>query len=317
MTSPAANFRLSAPPSPIRAWIELICLSLQRQARMRQMVWIALGLLAAAVLFVAINTQFSGWKLTHRRARPMRVSYDHALNELQAANGMLSRSEPANAINFAALGCAWAVLESAAFQNFSQTLVFSIFLSFLLPLWTLSFATEALGNERESRTLIWLFTRPLPRWSIYLAKWISALPWCLGMNLFGFTAICLAGGEPGRQALRYYWPSVIWGTFAFAALFNLIASIFRRPAIIGLIYAFFFEALVADLPGDLKRMSLNYYVRSLMYSSVSGLNLNPESLTVYAPADPWKARLVLIGVVVVLNLIGMILFSRKEFSEDV
>jgi hypothetical protein len=38
-----------------------------------------------------------------------------------------------------------------------------VFLSFLLPLFSLSFATEALGSERESRSLVWLLSRPLPR----------------------------------------------------------------------------------------------------------------------------------------------------------
>jgi ABC-type transport system involved in multi-copper enzyme maturation permease subunit len=316
MNTPAP-LSLVRPPSPVAAWFELIWLSLQRQARMRQMVWVALGLLFVTVLFVGVNSYLTDWKLTNRRARPLPASYRSAMLELSQADAVLGRSEPATAVYFAMLGSAWAILENSSFQNFSQTVIFSIFLGFLLPLWTLSFATEALGHERENRTMIWLFTRPLPRWSIYLAKWISALPWCLGMNLIGFTIICAAGGKPGLRALGYYWPSVVWGTLAFAALFHLIAANFRRPAIIGLIYAFFFETLVADLPGDLKRMSLNYYVRSMMYDSVSGLNLNPESLTVYAPAEAWKARAVLIGVVVLLNLLGMILFSRKEFSEDV
>lgn len=308
---------LSLSASPLLAWFELIRLSIVRQARMRQMVWVALGLLAVVVMFVGLNTYVDGWKLTNRRARPLPVSYRYALTRLSGADAAVGHSEPATSVYFAILGSAWAALEHSAFLHFSQTVIFSIFLSFLLPLWTLSFATDALGHERENRTMIWLFTRPLPRWSIYLAKWLSSLPWCLGMNLLGFAIICLAGGQAGMRALAHYWPAVIWGTFAFAALFHLIAAIFRRPAIIGLIYAFFFETLVADLPGDLKRMSLNYYVRSLMYEAVSNLNLDPESLTVYSPANAWTARAVLIGVVVLLNLLGMVLFSRKEFSEDV
>ena len=33
------------------------------------------------------------------------------------------------------------------------------FFSFLVPIWSLSFATEALGGERESGSMIWLLTR--------------------------------------------------------------------------------------------------------------------------------------------------------------
>ncbi len=284
---------------------------------MRQMVWVALSLMVLAVAFVALNTQLGSWKLTERRARPYRTNYQQSLLQLSRIEAVAGHSEPAMAIHTAILGSTSAILEHSSFVVFSRWVVFAIFQSFLLPIWTLSFATDALGHERESRTLIWLFTRPLPRWSIYLAKWLSALPWCLGMNLVGFAAICIAAGEPGYLAMRMYWPAVVWGTLAFSALFHLIASFFRRPAIIGLIYAFFFETLVADLPGDLKRVSLSYYVRSLMYDSIGGLGLEPESLTVYSPASAWTARGVLIGVTVVLTIVGMYAFSRREFSEDV
>jgi ABC-2 type transport system permease protein len=316
MTAPAA-LPVSPGPSPLLAWLELVRISIQRQARMRQMVWVALALLALAAVFVALNTQLGSWQLTDRRARPLRTSYRQTLTQLAGCEAVVGHSPPAAAVHLAVLASTRAAVEQSSFVVFSRWVVFAIFQSFLLPIWTLSFATDALGYERESRTLIWLFTRPLPRWSIYLAKWVSALPWCLGMNLLGFVAICVAAGQPGYLALRMYWPAVVWGTLAFAALFHLIASLFRRPAIIGLIYAFFFETLVADLPGDLKRVSLSYYVRSLMYDSISGLGLEPESLTVYSPVSAWTARGVLIGVVVVLTAIGMYSFSRREFSEDV
>ena len=316
MTSSAPH-PLSPTPSPLRGWVELILLSIRRQARMREMVWVALGLLGVATLFIGLNTRAGSWNLIDRRARPLGITYRETLHKLTGLEVVLGRSEPATAIHLAVLGAARATLDESAFFVFSRWVVFAIFQSFLLPIWTLSFATDALGNERESGTLIWLFTRSLPRWSIYLAKWLSALPWCLGMNLVGFAAICLAAGAPGRQALGLFWPAVVWGTLAFSALFQLVAAVFRRPAVVGLIYAFFFETLVSDLPGDLKRMSLNFYVRSLMYDSVSDLGVDPNSLTVYSPVAGETARAILIGATVVFSLIGMWIFSRREFREDV
>ena len=50
--------------------------------------------------------------------------------------------------------------ESKPLAVFSRWLVFFLFLGFLLPLWNLSFATSALGSDRENRSLIWLMTRP-------------------------------------------------------------------------------------------------------------------------------------------------------------
>ncbi len=318
MNSPVeATPLLEAPTSAFRAWLTLLRLSVRRQARMRQMVWIAVGLMALTVLFVGLNTYFGRWTLTNRRARPTALTYHDYLLQLSKEHAFLPRREPASAVHWAVVGAVGAALDHSGFLIFSRWVVFAIFQSFLLPLWTLSFATDALGNERESRTLIWMFTRPLPRWSAYLAKGLAALPWCLGLNLVGFAAICLAAGEPGRLAFRLYWPAVFWGTLAFAALFHLIAAIFRRPAIIALLYSFFFETLVSDLPGDLKRVSLSFYVRSLMFDATSALSIEPDSLTVYAPVSGTTALCVLVTAAVVFTLIGMWVFSRKEYLEDV
>ena len=125
-----------------------------------------------------------------------------------------------------------AVLQSSRFIVFAQRILFSLFLSFLLPLWSLSFATEAIGGEREARSLVWLLTRPLPRWAVYLAKFVGMLPWCLGFNLGGFALICLAAGEPGRWRLRLFWPGVVMGSLAFAALFHFFGATVRRPTVV-------------------------------------------------------------------------------------
>jgi ABC-2 type transport system permease protein len=316
-SSSTAPSLVHAAPSPVRAWFTLIRLSLRRQARMRQMVWIAAGLLALTVVFTALNTSLGRWSYTDRRARPFPATNHDFLLVMARQQAIMGHAEPAAAIQWAVLGSVAVVLDHSGFLNFSRWVVFSIFQSFLMPLLILSFATDAIGSERENRTFIWLFTRPLPRASIYLAKLLAALPWCLGLNLLGFAAICLAGGEPGRLALRLYWPAVFWGTLAFAALFHLISALFRRPAIIALVYSFFFETLVSDLPGDLKRVSLSFYVRSLMFDATRPLDLEAESLTVYAPVAGWTALGVLVAVTIILTLIGMWVFARLEYHEDV
>ena len=52
---------LLASPRLWRAWCYLVLLSWQRQARARQMVWIALGLLAFSAALIAINTAADRW----------------------------------------------------------------------------------------------------------------------------------------------------------------------------------------------------------------------------------------------------------------
>jgi ABC-type transport system involved in multi-copper enzyme maturation permease subunit len=308
---------LSPSFSPIRAWLELVWLSIKRQARMRQMVVVALALLLLSVGLVASITHFRGWTLHNLRPRPGAPTYQESTFRLKAARIIASPDDGfAGTLDLIQAGVQTA-LDYSGFLGFSRWIVFAIFLNFLLPLWTLSFATDAMGSERENRTLIWLMTRPLPRMSIYLAKYVATLPWCLGLNLLGFTAICLAAGEPGRRALELFWPAVVWGTLAFAALFHLMAVLFRRPAVVGLIYAFFFEVVVSDLPGDLKRLSISFYIRSLMFDATASLDMSPEQLTVFSPVSGLTAWFVLVGITVALIIIGMIVFARTEYREDV
>ncbi len=184
------------------------------------------------------------------------------------------------------------IVDQSGFLVFSRWIVFSIFLTFLLPLWSLSFATEALGGERESNSLIWLLTRPLPRPAIYLAKFVALLPWSLGLNLGGFGLLCLAAGQPGAMAFRLYWPAVLWATLAFSALFYLMGAFFRRPAVVAIVYAFFLEVIFGNMPGYLKRISIGFYTRCMMFEAAQRLR-RPAGAARHLPAGgrhrrPWS-----------------------------
>jgi hypothetical protein len=185
-----------AIPSPLRSWFFLVGFSFRRLARVKQMVGIAVGLLLLTCLIVAIVTARFGWDRTTGRiyrSSPMVLQY--------VAGGMVApiveNSPQMELIR----------KENQPVSVFSRWLVFFLFLGFLLPLWNLSFATSALGAERESRSLIWLMTRPMPRSGIYLAKFVALLPWCLALNLGGFVLICLSGGQAGLRSLTLYWPA--------------------------------------------------------------------------------------------------------------
>jgi hypothetical protein len=307
MQEPAISSAVHASPSVTRAWCFLIGFSFRRLARVKQMVAIAVGLLLVTCLITSLITMNLGW--------------DRSVSRLQRSNPMT--------IQFVAGGMAGPVIEQSGYIDairrenrplavFSRWLVFFLFLGFLLPLWNLSFATSALGTDRESRSLIWLMTRPLPRSGIYLATFLALLPWCLALNLGGFALVCLSGGEAGRQALFMYWPAVAAGTLAFAAVFHLIAALFSRPAVVGLLYAFFFETILSELPvpGTLKRLSINYYARCLMYSAARENDVPTESAALFNPVSDRIAWLVLIGATIMVTAVGMWQFSRSEYRED-
>ncbi len=312
---------IPAPPTAGRAWLALIRVSWQRQARARMMVLIALGLLAFMTFLVAIITP-RAWDWRYWRSPPRRgLSYEQWQYPLALARNAVPLDPVTGAVQRAAAGAYQAVLfnpeatRRAGFTRFTDSIVFTMFTTFLLPLWSLSFATEGLGREREDRNLLWLLTRPLSRPAIYLAKYVAILPWALGLNLGGFTLLCLVAGEPGRLALRLYWPAVLWGTLAFCALFHLMGAWFRRAAVVAILYSFFLETVLGNLPAYWKRASLSFYTRCLMFDRAQDLGIQPDKPLLYLPVGGTAAWCVLAGLTVVLLALGALVFARTEYLD--
>jgi ABC-type transport system involved in multi-copper enzyme maturation permease subunit len=297
-----------------RAWFYLVRLSWQRQARARLMVWISVGLLVLTLFWVYAVAQMGRWGMGHWRWPRGGATFNDHLQTAEAAS-QLPLGGGAGVFSPAVLSAFHAALAGTGFSLFSNWLVFSTFATFLLPLFSLSFATEALGQEREGGNLIWLLSRPLSRPAIYLAKFVAALPWALGLNLGGFALLCLAAGDAGRPALRLYWPAVLWGTLAFCALFHLLGVAVKRPAVVAILYCFFLETVAGNLPGYLKRTSISFYVRCMMYDAAGDHGIHPERPSIFLPVSGAYAWAVLAGLAVVLLLAGMIVFSRKEYLE--
>jgi ABC-2 type transport system permease protein len=318
---------VAAPPNPstFTAFFALVVFTLRRQGQIRQMAWVAMGLLALLTFVVGVMSHGPvGWGLPDRynfRYETRLRDFPATLTQIQ----VVAISPQAAEVTAAAFGPFQAMLRDPEFLadwkflNFSRWVVFVMYLNFLLPLFTLSYASGAIGSERESRTMIWLLTRPLPRWAVYIAKLLGVLPWCILVSVGGLAILCLAGGDLGLHAFRTYWFSAMTGTIAFSAFFHFIGTIFRRPAIVGLVYIFFFEMLVANLPGSLKELSLNFYTRSLLYHDATSVvgSVEPASLDVYAPATTTSATITLLLVTVVISLIGIYFFGRQEPQDEI
>jgi hypothetical protein len=339
MTAPSTS------PSAWRAFRVLVLQGFQRHWRLRQMGWVALALLGIITMWVGARTMSpEGWgkenrrigrsEVTHReygeQLRPA-ARYNAALDPPDSAKKRLvadvETPSPLDPLrdNLASLllSVPHAVLQSETvlaqwrFASFARLVVLGAFLGFVLPMFTLAYASGAIGAEREARTLIWLLTRPMPRGAIYLAKFLGALPWCLFFSLGGFFVLCAVGGEAGRISAKLFWPAAFALTLALSALFHLFGSLFRWPVVIGLVYVFFFEILVAILPGSLKLLSLTFYARSLMYNEAVAAGCPGALLEVSAPVSNETAWCMLIGATVGFTLLGMKLFARAEHRDDV
>jgi hypothetical protein len=247
----------------------------------------------------------------------------------------------AGVVNFSSEWPGWNV------SNFTRQILIGAYLGFLLPLLCLCFGTQALGGDWEEKTFVWLLSRPLPRWSIYLAKFTAAIPWTVGLALAGLFLLGAAAGEgkpvptpprllaslmpslavnfpekyPGWVAATTFWPVVAIGSVAYLSLFVLLGTMFRRSTIIAVAYTFVIEVIVANMPGLLKRASVQFYNNCLVYdyAKAAGWDQGPSNLRIaannevfYLPVAGETALLVLAVASTVLILLGAWVFGRSE-----
>lgn len=199
--------------------------------------------------------------------------------------------------------------------RFTEIIVMSIYISFLLPVLTLIYATSAIGEERDERTLVYLLIRPLSRYRVYLAKGLGILPLVLTAGVGGFWIICLCADEPGRLAWESFWSVMLRGSIAYACLFLLFGALVPRPLVVSIAYAFFCEALVGFMPGTIKRISISFHCKCLMFDFGSAFGLKPDKDLQFLPISGSAAAWVLTFASLGLLAVGAFFFHRKEYRD--
>lgn len=202
-----------------------------------------------------------------------------------------------------------------AFNEFSTEFMVFLFTSFVVPICALAYATTSIGGDREDRTLLFLLVRPIPRPLVLLAKLAATLPLVLGLVIGSYWVYCQLAGPVGQRAFLLYLPPVVYMTIAYVGLFHLFAVAFRHSTIVALIYALFMEFFLGNMPGIIKRIAVNFYARSMMYDLGSEYGMNAPDPQWFVPISAAAAgqALVLLGLGGIL--LGMWIFSRKEYLD--
>ena len=201
-------------------------------------------------------------------------------------------------------------------RMFGEFVVLRMLGLFFLPVITLMFGTAALGDERDEKSLVYVLTRPLPRWAIYVGKFLGVLPivlvFTLG-SLYFLHALAAWNGRPDlRDSIGAYVPAVFYGSLASVAFFHLLTVFFRHSTLIAIAYVFFIEVFIGEVPGILKRISLRFYTSSMIYDSAKPFGLTPPRREIFLPLDGDTARWCLAGATVVLLLLGCWAFARRD-----
>ena len=178
-------------------------------------------------------------------------------------------------------------------------------------------AVAQFRNEIDNETLVYLSDRSATRPTIvlgkYLGAWGTSLVLVLPAVLLPLGISTLGGGTPYTAAVPLVIASTaILASAVYVAFFLFLGLVSRSALIIGLLFGFLWEELLPLLSGDAPRLTLVYYLDSVLSG---GLTSGP--LSGYPTAVPAVAAAVVLSVVTLVFLVlSAFVFRYMETVPD-
>jgi ABC-2 type transport system permease protein len=224
------------------------------------------------------------------------------------------------------IGLLWRILTPAASFDPDEVydgLVVGLVFSFTLTILSVVYGTGVISQELEQRTIVYLLTRPLPRWRILLAKYIVAVAVVAGVTLLSTVLLALVVYGPTRFAeagVGLDIRALALGALAYASVSVLLGAAAPRPLIWGLLFVFCWETWVPNLPGSFAQISIMSYVRALAARDIAPAPADPGSGNILASLahsnvqiSAHTALITLLIITAVALAAAMIVFSNREY----
>jgi len=199
-----------------------------------------------------------------------------------------------------------------------QILMIPLFLQVVLIFVTLVNATALIREEIDDNTLPFLLTRPISKPALVTYKYVGYLiavlvllvpPLILAYGVteayrgFGFTT--------DLDVLWGFLATTVLGSAAYGALFLFISVLIRRPLAVGLLIGFVWESVVGSIPGDVPKLSVIHYLRTILSHVVAIGPLNG-----YAPdLSAGVAAGILIAFSIAMVILSAFVFQQMEFRQ--
>ncbi len=138
-------------------------------------------------------------------------------------------------------------------------------LSILVPVVALIFASASLGDTREDGTLVYLWLRPISRWSVTTGAWAASTTITLPLTVIPMTiaAVLL---DTGSTIIFATILTTVLAVIAYCGIFLLLGLLVKNPVIWGLAYIFIWEAIVASFAKPAAALAVSGYSRAIITS---------------------------------------------------
>ena len=201
-----------------------------------------------------------------------------------------------------------------AYNQLSAVLVYRV-----LALAAAIFSTAVVSQEVEQKTIVYLLTRPIPRWKILSARSLAAATVVAGIGCLLALSVSFAvfGVSIGSNAmLGKDLMALIAGAAAYTSLFVLVSLWINRSMIVNLLFAFGWETMIPNLQGDMYYLSIYKYLETISQRPSLGEPGVLSALTAQLSVNTMNlttAWVVLIAMVAAFAALGAWWFTRFEF----
>jgi ABC-type transport system involved in multi-copper enzyme maturation permease subunit len=148
-------------------------------------------------------------------------------------------------------------------------MIWMLFLRFIVPVLGVFYGTALMADEVEDKTITYLFTRPIPRGAVLVGKFLAYLA-CTFLVVLPSVMIVYFLLVPLSQVPGTFGNLLVdlgllaLGLAVYGGVFSFVGAFFKRPLVIGLIFAFGWEQVVLALPGSMKQFTIAYYLQALV-----------------------------------------------------
>ncbi len=166
----------------------------------------------------------------------------------------------------AVMGSIWNRLAPGSTDIERYSSVSTILVYRIMALASAIFTTTIISQEVEQKTIVYLLTRPIPRWQLLLGRYLASVTAVAIVGVFAAAALSFAVFGGGGLSNALFWrdcTALLAGAFAYGALFLLISLLINRAMIICLLFAFGWESSVPQMPGNMFRLSIYSYLQGI------------------------------------------------------
>ncbi len=180
----------------------------------------------------------------------------------------------------------------------AQTLLGGLTVGTFLPLAALVFGTAALGTEFEDGTAPYLLSKPIPRHQVVLSKlfvaWVATASVVLVVGLVA--GIIGIWGEQESGIVVGYVVAIVIGALVYNAGFIWLSIATSRALIVGLVYVFLWENIIASLFAGVRFLSIRQFTLGI----AGGIMDVPERI--FDPRLGFAAAVILSAVAILATI---------------